>query len=105
MSFGTLIAVGLAAWILSLTAGLLAWRWGWRRPVRRIWLALGMALFAILIGWLGFTRLRLSYSRTTNGQGWTIDSKWFFLASLILGVVALLVLLWNLRPQRREVAA
>jgi hypothetical protein len=45
---------------------------------------------------LGLARFHFTASQTTNGRvDWSINSKWFFLASLLLGVASLIWSLWK----------
>ena len=98
-AFYTLCGVMALVWLFGLTAGFLAL--GWSVAVRkRLGLALVMAILAIAAGWLGIMFFHFRYSKTVNGSGWSIDSKWFFLAPLCLGVVSLALTMWKWRKSR-----
>lgn len=99
-----LIFAGVAAAFLlaSVVCAALAIRFGLRPAPNRFWASVVLALVALGIGSLGM-RTHITYSRTVNGHGWTLDSKWFFLAPLILGAVALVLAIWR-RSQRQGIA-
>jgi hypothetical protein len=95
-AFYMLCAVVAVAWLLGLTVGFVAL--GWSVAIRkRLWPVLVLSILALAIGWLGLMFFHVRYSKTVNGSGWTIDSKWFFLAPLLLGAVSLLLTLWKWR--------
>ncbi len=95
-AFYILCAVVAAAWLIGLAVGFVAL--GWSVAVRkRLWPALVMSILAVAIGWLGLMFFHVRYSKTVNGSGWTLDSKWFFLAPLVLGLVSLLLTVWKWR--------
>lgn len=98
MNLGTLIAIASAVWLLSCGASLAALYCNlkagsqWRRP------ALIFSGAALLIGYLGFSRIQLHASRMVNGHlQWSVNSRWFFLTALVLGGAALALTLWNAR--------
>jgi len=96
MTFQILIAVAVALWLITVAAGLLALRWGFLTAHRRFRGGIILSVLAILCSYLGMTRLRLTSSETVNGHvRWSIDSQWFFMASLVLGAVALALTLWK----------
>ena len=81
-------------WLVGLAAGLLAL--GRCCMVReRSRSALVMSIVALVIGWLGMVFFHFRFSKTVNGSGWAVDSKWFFLALLLLGAVSLALALWK----------
>lgn len=98
MSISTLYGVTAAVWLFSLAAAL-AGLWCSVRPGRRRRsAALLLSCLALAVSYLGLSRFHLAVSQTTNGRlDWSLNSKWFFLASLLIGVVALILTLWNWR--------
>lgn len=79
----------LALWVLGLGSGVAALLVGRGRPSgRRFGAALGLSLLALVVAWLGMNRLNLTYSRSVNGNGWSVQSKWLFVAPAILGIAA-----------------
>jgi hypothetical protein len=92
-----IFAVAATVWGLSLGASLLAIRLNWRG--QRIWGPLGWSLAGLILSYVGLTRFRLTYSKTENGHGWSLDSKWFFLVSIIVAMAALAMTLWNLKKR------
>jgi hypothetical protein len=82
-------------WLLSLTAAVLAVRWGLARGSSRFWAAMISSALALFLAYEGMTHFRLAYSRTVNGSGFSLNSKWFLMTTLILGVAALALTIWN----------
>ena len=98
-AFYILCGVAALVWLVGLAAGVLGLGWG--VAVRqRLRPALILSLVAIVIGWLGMMLFHVRYSKTVNGSGWAIDSKWFFLVPLLLGAVSLAVALWKWMKSR-----
>jgi hypothetical protein len=98
-AFYILCGVAALVWLCGMAAGVLALGWG--VAVRgRLRPALIMSIVAILIGWLGMLMIHVRYSKTVNGSGWAIDSKWFFLAPLLLGAVSLAFAFWKWMKSR-----
>lgn len=96
MSIHIFYAVIAALWLFSFAAGLLALRWSVVPGHRRFRGALISSCLAIAVSNLGLARLHFTASQTTNGRvDWSINSKWFFLASLVFGAVSLILSLWN----------
>src|SRR6185503_18949211 len=94
-TFYLILAVIAAGWAFSVIASLCAFRWGaWPIP-GRLWAAISLAVFALVISYLGLTRFNVSYSKTVNGSHWGIQSKWFFLVPLLLGALALVLVIRN----------
>lgn len=55
--------------------------------------ALFLSLLASAIGFSGWHWVRLGYKKTVNGTAiWNLDSRWFFLALLSLGLLAFIAL-------------
>lgn len=101
-----LFVFGATAWIASLVAGGLALRWALVAFERRFRAVLALGVLTLGLGYFGMNNLHLNYSRSVNGRGWSIDSKWFFLATLVLAVAALGVALWKwIRLKRGRTAA
>jgi len=98
MSISTLYGLTAAIWLLSFTAALLGLWWTFRPGQRWRWAALVSSCLALAVSYFGLSRLHLAVSRTTNGRlDWSINSKWFFLVSLMIGAVALILTLWHWR--------
>lgn len=56
--------------------------------------ALFLSLLSTAIGFSGWHWVRLGYKQTVNGTvRWNLDSRWFFLALLILGLLAFVALI------------
>lgn len=108
MTFTVLIAVSAGVWLLGCAAGLLGIRWSLAPGLPRFGAAVVSSCVALAIGYLGMTHLALAASRTVNGRvQWSLNSKWFFLATLTLGVLALGLTLWkrwkgSVRPPEGE---
>src|SRR6476646_7537405 len=94
-NFYILLAAIAGAWLFSLVSGAIAFRWSLRPVPGRFWAVIALALFTLFIGYLGLTRFNVSYSRTTNGSHWGIQSKWFFILTLILGALSVAFGIWN----------
>jgi hypothetical protein len=98
-AFYILCGVMVLLWLVGLASGLFAL--GWCVTIReRLRPALIMSILAIAVGWLGMVFFHVRYSKTVNGSGWAIDSKWFFLAPLLLGAVSLSLALWKWMKSR-----
>lgn len=95
------VAVATALWLAGITACLVALRWSSPCRVPRFGAALVLCAGALVVGYLGFTKLQMTFTRTVNGQGWSISSKWFFLALILLAAVSLSIVCWRrFRPVR-----
>jgi|GEM_PF-2659443 hypothetical protein len=98
MPFTILVVIASAIWLISLAVALLALRWSLVPGARRFRAALISSCVTLAIGWLGLTRIHLTASKTVNDQVvWSLNSKWFFIVSLLLGAVSLAVTFWNRR--------
>jgi len=95
-SFYTLIGVVAALWLAVIAACAFAIRWSFLAHRRRFWPALILSSLALVIAYLGLTRLGMAASNTVNGRvQWSFNSKWFFIASLVLSLSALACTLWK----------
>ncbi len=97
--FYILVTIATGLWLVSLICAGLAIAFGWRAAAHRFWASIVLAIATLVMGCVGL-RLHITYSRTVNGHGWSIDSKWFFVATLILGALALALALWNRRRRK-----
>jgi hypothetical protein len=94
MTFNVLVGIAAVLWLLSVVACVLALRWS--SIPRRFWAAIILSGVALIIGYLGITRFHVVASETVNGQlRWRFDSKWFFIATLVLGAITLGYTLWK----------
>jgi hypothetical protein len=83
-----LAAVAAVLWLASLVCAALAIGFSRGNPPRRLGAAIILAVVALVTGCLGM-QMHITYSRSVNGHGWSLDSRWFFIAPLVLGAVAL----------------
>ena len=96
MEFNLPFGIAAGLWALGVAACLLALRWSFFSPPRRFAAALISSLGALLIGYLGMTQLRITASKSVNGQvQWRFDSRWFFVALLLLAVFTLACAVWK----------
>jgi len=106
MTLNTLIALALAVWLVSCGASVLALYWNTVARAQRCRAALVSSCLAILTAYLGLSRVQLSASKTVNGHvEWSVNSRWFFTAALILGAASLALTLWNRRQAASRSAA
>src|SRR4051812_21057502 len=98
MTFQLLIGIVAALWVSSLIACALAWRWSFAGPANRFVASISLSLAALAIGYLGLTRFHLTASKTVNGETqWSFNSRYFFIATLVLGALTLAYTLWKHR--------
>ena len=90
MTYQIFIGVIVAVWLTGIAAALCAFGWGFLAKRRRFWLAVILSVVALVISYLGLTHFSFVYSRTVNGVTSSLNSKWFFIASLLLGALALI---------------
>jgi len=94
MSVDFFIAVVLTHWLLTVAAGALVFIWSFFR--RRFWPCIVLSVLAFLSSYYGVTRIRITSSQTVNGHlRYYIDSRWFFIASLVFSLLALAYTLWK----------
>ena len=96
MTFQFLIGTIAALWLASLAACILAWRFSF--VPNRFAASIILSVAALAIGYLGLTRFHVSASRTVNGQTqWSFNSRWFFIATIVLGALTLAFTIWKHR--------
>ena len=77
-------------WLLGLLAGGLALRGSRCKPAKRLWLWFVLAAAAIGIGAIGFWK---PFPLQPDMFIANFDLRWFFLAPMVLGAIALLLVL------------
>jgi hypothetical protein len=103
MTISIFYGIAAAIWLFSCGASLLALRWSITAGRRKFAPALIASCLGLATGYIGMSKVRLSASQTTNGHvDWSFNSKWFFLAALILGAVSLAMTLWRSRKQSEQ---
>jgi protein-S-isoprenylcysteine O-methyltransferase Ste14 len=101
MTFNLLVAFATAVWLISCGASLLALSWNLTADGKRWRGALIASSVALLTSCFGLYGISFKASRTTNGEVvWSFNSKWFFLAALVLAVASLALGLRNWRRAR-----
>jgi|SRR3954468_10413982 hypothetical protein len=99
MTFSTLIALAAGVWILSCALSLLALYWN-RTGSQRLRAAFVWSCVALLLAYFGLSRMQLNGSKTVNGQlVWSLNSRWFFVAAMVLGAASLACTLWRWRAR------
>ena len=92
MTFQFFVAIAAICWLASLAACAVA------MFTKRFVASLILCLIAFAIGYLGLTHIHLSASKTENGQVlWSFNSKWFFIATLVLAALTLVCTIWKHR--------
>lgn len=89
------IAIATALWLAGVAACILAFRWSSPLRVPRFSGALALCAGAFLVGYFGFTRLQVTFTKSVNGEGWSISSKWFFLVLILFAAVSLFIVCWR----------
>ena len=85
-------------WLTGIAAAMLAIRWSLWSVRRRFWPAVILSFMSLAIAYVGITRVNFNSTRTVNGHvTWRFDSRWLFMASLVLGIFALGCTLWKKR--------
>ena len=98
MTFQLLIGIAAALWLASIIACGLAWRWSFSGIAKRFAASIILCIAALAIGYYGLTHFQLSASKTVNGHTqWALDSRWFFITTLVLGALTLAYTLWKNR--------
>jgi hypothetical protein len=98
MTFQLLIGIVAALWLASIVACALAWRWSFAGVANRFIASVILSLAALIMGFLGLTHFQIKASKTVNGQTqWSFNSKWFFIATLILAALTLAYTVWKHR--------
>lgn len=100
-----LFAVAAILWLFSLAACAVALLCCCFPGRRRSTIAIVLSGLAILIGYLGTAQFHVTYSRTVNNSHWSIDSRWFFIAPLVLGALALALAIWRRSRAGRAVGS
>lgn len=60
-----------------------------------------MSCVGLLIGYLGLSLIHLKAWHTVNGQlEWSVNSRWFFLAAVVLGAASVTVAAWKKASRR-----
>jgi hypothetical protein len=101
MTLRDLMVTVMGLWLLSIIACVVSFRWAIFSLPRRFWPGVVLSALALLMGCFGMTHFRVMASRTVNGQvQWKFDSKYFFVATLILAVLTLAFTVWRQRKLR-----
>jgi hypothetical protein len=96
MTHQVLIGTVAVLWLASLIACAVAFRWSFLSVPRRFTAAVVLSSAALVAGYVGLMHFHFAASRTVNGQTrWRIDSKWFFIATLVFGAATLIYTLWK----------
>jgi hypothetical protein len=84
------------AWLAGIVASVLAIRWSFWSVRGRFWPAVILSLASLAIAYYGITRFHFNSTTTVGGQvKWRFDSRWPFMASLVLGAFALVRTIWK----------
>jgi hypothetical protein len=98
MGFSSLVALACAVWLLSCGASVLALYWSIKAGSQRRRAAVIMSCLGLLSGYFGLSLIHVKAWRTVNGHlEWSINSRWFFLAAVVLGAASLALAVWNWR--------
>lgn len=102
MTFDINLGLFAGFWLASMAFAVLAIWWSLFAARGRILTAGFMSLSALAIGCLGSTRFHLTWTAWANGQlQYHYDTRWFFIAPLVLGVFALACTVWKkVRPSQ-----
>jgi hypothetical protein len=83
-------------WLISMASCVLAIRWSFSAARERIVLGAILSLSALTIACLGSTHFYLTWETWTNGQlQYHYDTRWLFIAPLVLGSFALVCTVWK----------
>ena len=98
MNLQFLIGLIATLWLVSIVACMVAWRWSFIGRANRFWASIILSASALIVGYLGLTHFRINGSKTVNGRViWSFDSRWFFIATLILAAATLAYTIWKHR--------
>lgn len=104
MTFGVLVGMAAIVWLLSCGASLLAVYWNCRAGRSRRAPAFILSAIGLLTGYAGLSRIQLHASKTVNDHVvWSFNSRWFFIAALVVGSAALALTGWNWMKERTRV--
>ncbi len=104
--FNLLLGIAIAIWLAGMAASLYAIRLGRGRSPRRFGTAIALSLGAVLLGYLGLTRLSISASKTVNDETvWSFNSRWFHIALIAFAAFALIHTLWVCRTRAQPVVS
>ena len=96
MTFDISLAVFAVFWLASMAFAFLAIGWSLFAARAKTLPAGILSLLAVIIGCLGSTRFHLSWTAWANGKlQYHYDTRWFFIAPLVLGVLALACTVWK----------
>src|SRR5512132_161070 len=87
------MVVGL--WLVASATSLVALWWSIRISPRRFTPAIIASAFALLLGYIGATRIHVAYSVTSDNSHWGVDSRWFFIVPLVVGLLSVVLALVN----------
>lgn len=105
MTLRELVGIVMGIWLLTIIACIVSLRWALFSEPRRFWPGVALCVLALLAGFFGMTHFRVMASRTVNGNAqWKFDSKWFFLATLVLAALVLAFTVWRHRKSRPPAA-
>jgi hypothetical protein len=96
MTFDINLGLFGSFWLASMAFAVLAIRWSLFAARGRILTAAILSLSALTIGLLGSTHFHLTWTAWANGQlQYHYDTRWFFVAPLVLGGFALACTVWK----------
>lgn len=100
MTFQIIFLTSALLWLASLVACAIAFF------ARRFLTSLILCLTALAFGYLGLTHYQLKASKTVNGQlVWSLNSHWFFVATVVLSLLALAFTVWKHRKANHPIPA
>jgi hypothetical protein len=84
--------------MLSCSASLIAMYLSMRAAAKRWWAAIVSCGVGLTTAYWGLTRMQLHASKTVNDHVvWSFNSRWFFIAALVLAFASLALTLWTRR--------